>query len=61
MREEILKAFNEQYENNCTDPEIIFDNFDTSEILETWLNYNGIYGYAEKIIDVLMECGWQAE
>lgn len=57
MQEQILKAFNEMYESDCDDFEIIIEEFSTEEILDTWLRYEGIVGYTRNIIDLLGECG----
>ncbi|MCM1008759.1 MAG: hypothetical protein NC485_12730 [Ruminococcus flavefaciens] len=57
MQESILEAFNETYDSDCTDFEIIKEEFSTDEILDTWLRYEGIVGYTRNIIDLLGECG----
>lgn len=57
MQQEIIKAFNETYDSDCTDFEIIKAEFSTDEILDTWLRYEGIVGYTRNIIDLLGECG----
>ncbi len=56
MREKILEAFNETYDSNCSDFEIIKEEFSIVEILDTWLRYEGIIGYTRDIIDLLGEC-----
>lgn len=57
MREKIVEAFNETYDSDCDDFEIIKEEFSTEEILDTWLRYEGIIGYTRNIIDLLGECG----
>ncbi len=57
MREKIVEAFNEMYDSDCNDFEIIKEEFSTEEILDTWLRYEGFIGYTRNIIDLLGECG----
>lgn len=57
MQEKILEAFNETYDSDCNDFEIIKNEFSVVEILDTWLRYEGIIGYTRDIIDLLGECG----
>lgn len=57
MQKKILEAFNETYDSDCDDFEIIKEEFSTVEILDTWLRYEGIIGYTKDIIDLLGECG----
>lgn len=61
MREKILEAFNETYDSDCDDFEIVKEEFSTEEILDTWLRYEGIIGYTRHIIDLLGECGISIE
>ena len=56
MQEKILEAFNETYDSDCKDFEIIKNDFSVVEILDTWLRYEGIVGYTRDIIDLLGEC-----
>ena len=56
MREKIVEAFNEMYDSDCNDFELIKEEFSTVEILDTWLRYEGIIGYTRDIIDLLGEC-----
>jgi len=49
MQEKIIKAFNETYGNR-------YKCFEVTEILDTWLRYEGIIGYTRDIIDLLGEC-----
>ncbi len=57
MREKILEAFNETYDSDCNDFEIIKEEFSVVEILDTWLRYEGLIGYTRDIIDLFGECG----
>lgn len=56
MREKILDAFNETYGNRFKSFEEIRNEYDVTEILDTWLRYEGIVGYTRDIIDLLGEC-----
>ncbi len=56
MREKILEAFNETYGNRFRSFEEIRNEYDVTEILDTWLRYEGIVGYTRDIIDLLGEC-----
>lgn len=56
MQEKILEAFNEKYDSDCTDFETVKNEFSVEEILDTWLEYEGIIGYTRDIIDLLGEC-----
>lgn len=56
MRRKILEAFNETYDSDCNDFEIIKNEFSVEEILDTWLRYEGIIGYTRNIINLLGEC-----
>lgn len=56
MQQKIIEAFNEKYDSDCTDFEIIKNEFPVEEILDTWLEYEGIIGYTREIIDLLGEC-----
>ena len=56
MQEKILEAFNETYDSDCIDFEIIKNEFSAAEILDTWLRYEGIVGYTRDIICLLGEC-----
>lgn len=57
MREKIIEAFNETYGNRYKSFEDIKQEYDITEILDTWLRYEGIVGYTRDIIDLLGECG----
>lgn len=56
MREKIVEAFNETYGNRFKSFEEIRSKYDVTEILDTWLRYEGIVGYTRDIIDLLGEC-----
>ncbi|MBE6855849.1 MAG: hypothetical protein E7500_00245 [Ruminococcus sp.] len=56
MREKIVEAFNETYGNRFKSFEEIRNEYDVTEILDTWLRYEGIVGYTSDIIDLLGEC-----
>lgn len=56
MREKVLEAFNETYGNRFKSFEEIRNEYDVTEILDTWLRYEGIIGYTRDIIDLLGEC-----
>ncbi len=56
MREKIVEAFNETYGNRFKSFEEIRNEYDVTEILDTWLRYEGIVGYTRDIIDLLGEC-----
>ena len=56
MREKIVEAFNETYGNRFKSFEEIRNEYDVTEILDTWLRYEGIVGYTRNIIDLLGEC-----
>ena len=56
MEEKILEAFNETYNGGFTSFEEIKKGYDTTEILDTWLEYEGIVGYTRDIIDLLGAC-----
>lgn len=57
MREKIVEAFNEMHGNRFKNFEEIRKIYDITEILDTWLKYEGIIGYTRDIIDLLGECG----
>ena len=56
MREKIVEAFNETYGKRFRTFEEIRKEYDVTEILDTWLRYEGIVGYTRNIIDLLGEC-----
>ncbi len=56
MREKIVEAFNETYNKKFKSFESIKRKYDVTEILDTWLRYEGIIGYTRNIIDLLGEC-----
>ena len=56
MQEKILEAFNETYGNRYKSFEEIKSEYEVTEILDTWLRYEGIIGYTRNIIDLLGEC-----
>ena len=57
VQEEIIEAFNETYRDNYEGFEEIKKRYSATEILQTWLEYEGIIGYTRDIIDLLKECG----
>jgi len=56
MQDRIIEAFNETFGCNYRHIEEIKRDYDTTEILDTWLRYEGIVGYTRDIIDLLGEC-----
>lgn len=56
MQEKIIEAFNETFDSNFKSFEDIRREYDVTEILDTWLRYEGIIGYTRNIIDLLGEC-----
>lgn len=56
MQEKILEAFNEIFGNRYKSFEEIKSEYEVTEILDTWLRYEGIVGYTRDIIDLLVEC-----
>nr|DAD99874.1 MAG TPA: hypothetical protein [Siphoviridae sp. ctwhn18] len=56
VEEKILEAFNETYNGGFKSFEEIKKGYDTTEILDTWLEYEGIVGYTRDIIDLLGAC-----
>ena len=56
MREKILEAFNETYDNCYKSFEEIKNEYPVTDIPDTWLRYEGIIGYTRDIIDLLGEC-----
>ena len=61
MRDRIVEAINERYNCHYKDFEEIRKEFSVTEILDTWLNYEGTIGYTRSIIDLLGECDVQIE
>lgn len=57
MQEAIIEAFNETYGDIYEDFEEIKNKHPVTEILQVWLEYEGIIGYTRNIIDLLGECG----
>lgn len=49
----IIQAFNEMNDAEYKSVEEIQEHFSTAEILQSWLEYEGIYGYTAKILHVL--------
>lgn len=56
MREKIVEAFNETYGNRYKSFEEIKNEYPVTDILDTWLRYEGIVGCTRDIIDLLGEC-----
>lgn len=56
MQEKILEAFNDTLGSDYESFEEIKAKYTTVEILQTWLEYEGIIGYTRNIIDLLGEC-----
>lgn len=56
MQKKILEAFDETYGNRYKSFEEIKIQCSITEILDTWLRYEGIVGYTRDIIDLLGEC-----
>lgn len=56
MQEKILEAFNETHGNRYKSFEEIKSEYPVTDILDTWLKYEGIIGYTGDIIDLLGEC-----
>ncbi len=57
MQESILEAFNDTFGYDYESFDEIKAQHTTVEILQTWLEYEGIVGYTRNIIDLLGECG----
>lgn len=53
MENNIIQAFNEMNDTEYETIEEIQKHFSTAEILQSWLEYKGIYGYTAKILHVL--------
>nr|DAY96504.1 MAG TPA: hypothetical protein [Caudoviricetes sp.] len=53
MENNIIQAFNEMNDTEYETIEEIQKYFSTAEILQSWLEYEGIYGYTAKILHVL--------
>lgn len=56
MQESIIEAFNDTLGSDYESFEEIKAKYTTVEILQTWLEYEGIIGYTRNIIDLLGEC-----
>ena len=56
MQESIIEAFNDTLGSDYESFEEIKAKYTTVEILQTWLEYEGIIGYTRNIIDLLSEC-----
>ena len=56
MQKKIIEAFNETHGNCHKSFEEIKNEYSVTEILDTWLEYEGIIGYTRDIIDLLGEC-----
>lgn len=56
MQESIHEAFNETFGYDYESFDEIKAKHTTVEILQTWLEYEGIVGYTRNIIDLLGEC-----
>lgn len=57
MQQEIIEAFNDTFNCDYKSFEEIKAKYTTVEILQTWLEYEGVVGYTRNIIDLLGECG----
>jgi hypothetical protein len=57
MQQEIIEAFNDTFNCDYESFEEIKAKHTTVEILQTWLEYEGIVGYIRNIIALLDECG----
>lgn len=53
MEERLIKAFNEMNETNYKTMEEIKQKYTELEILDSWLMYEGIHCYTNKILEVL--------
>ena len=53
MENSIIQAFNEMNDTEYKSVEEIQEHFSTAEIFQSWLEYEGIYGYTAKILHVL--------
>ena len=56
MQESIVEAFNDTLDSDYESFEEIKAKYTTIEILQTWLEYEGVIGYTRNIIDLLGEC-----
>ncbi len=56
MQKKIIEAFNETHGKRYKSFEEIKNEYLVTDILDTWLRYEGIIGYTRNIIDLLGEC-----
>lgn len=56
METEILEAFESKFDVKFRNIDEIRQEYSTAEILDIWLEYEGIIGYTRSIIDLLGEC-----
>ena len=53
MENNLINAFNEMNNTSYSSLEEIQEMYSKSEIFQSWLEYEGIYGYTTKILHVL--------
>lgn len=53
MENNIVQSFNEMNSTNYSNLEEIQKIYSKAEIFQSWLEYEGIYGYTAKILHVL--------
>lgn len=56
MISEIMNAFEMKFSRTFKNLDEIRQEFSTVEILDIWLEYEGLFGYTRNIIDLLGEC-----
>lgn len=53
MESNLINAFNEMNNTSYSSVEEIQEMYSKAEIFQSWLEYEGIYGYTAKILHVL--------
>ena len=53
MENNLINAFNQMNDTNYSSLEEIQEIYSKAEIFQSWLEYEGIYGYTAKILHVL--------
>lgn len=53
MENNIVQSFNEMNSTNYSNLEEIQEIYSKAEIFQSWLEYEGIYGYTAKILHAL--------
>lgn len=60
MKEKLIEAMNETWDENFTNLEKMQDGYSHFEILDSWLSYEGIHGFTPAIVTALLILGWVA-